>query len=71
MRTDHASLKNVMELKEVGRRIGRFVDTLRHFNPTIVYINGKSNIVPDLLSRRLDVSGEVIEAYNLEEGRVG
>ncbi|KAJ0391755.1 hypothetical protein P43SY_010951 [Pythium insidiosum] len=49
--TDHAALKWLMTARELERRLHRWALTLQKYNFTVVYRPGKTNVVPDALSR--------------------
>ncbi|KAJ0391696.1 hypothetical protein P43SY_010532 [Pythium insidiosum] len=49
--TDHVALKWLMTAKEPNKRLHRWALSLQEYNFTIVYRPGKSNVVPDALSR--------------------
>ncbi|KAJ0392617.1 hypothetical protein ATCC90586_010571 [Pythium insidiosum] len=49
--TDHAALKWLMTARELERRLHRWALALQEYNFTVVYRPGKTNVVPDALSR--------------------
>ena len=49
--TDHQSLAGLRKQKDLTNRMRRFLDTIEHFDPLIVWKPGKSNVVADWLSR--------------------
>ncbi|KKF92092.1 Endonuclease [Ceratocystis platani] len=56
--TDHQSLSSLRSQKEPTNRMRRFLDTIEHFDPVIVWKPGKSNVVADWLSRPPNTDGE-------------
>ena len=54
VRTDHKSLKYFMTQPQLSGRQSRWKDIIANFDFDIEYVDGKSNVVADGLSRRLD-----------------
>ncbi|KAI3754777.1 hypothetical protein L1987_54568 [Smallanthus sonchifolius] len=52
MYTDHRSLQNIFELKELNMRQRRWVELLNDYDCAIRYHPGKANVVADDLSRK-------------------
>lgn len=52
--TDHASLKWLMDQRDLSGRLARWSLKLQGFNFTIEYRKGSQNVVPDSLSRMFD-----------------
>ncbi len=50
--TDHHPLKYLETQKTLSRKQARWVEFMHEFNYSIQYIEGKSNIVADALSRK-------------------
>lgn len=66
VQTDHASLKYLMQQKNLSRKVVRWVKYLQRFNIKIAYKKGKDNIVADGLSRNTACS-EVNSATIINE----
>src|SRR6202020_131890 len=49
--TDHCTLKNFENQKDLSRRQARWMEYLSHYDHHIVYIKGEDNTVADALSR--------------------
>ena len=52
VKTDQNSLKYFLEQKELNERHQKCVSKIQAYDLEIEYIKGKSNVVPDALSRR-------------------
>ena len=52
VKTDHNSLKNFLEQKELNERQYKWVSKIQAYDFEIEYVKGKSNVVADALSRR-------------------
>ena len=49
--TDHESLATLRSQKEPTKRLIKFLDTIEHFDPVIIWRPGRTNVVADWLSR--------------------
>lgn len=68
--TDHASLKWLMEQRDLSGRLARWSLKLQSFNFTVEHRKGSQNIVPDALSRVHQDAVEGLDALSLEDTEV-
>ena len=57
-RSDHHSLQQFLEQRTLSKRQARWMEALAELDLTIQYVKGKSNVVADALSRRVDLQPE-------------
>lgn len=57
--TDHSALKMLHKMKDPHGRLGRWAMKLQQFSFDIVHRPGKCNIVPDALSRCIDILTDI------------
>jgi hypothetical protein len=57
--TDHCTLENFDQQKDLSRRQARWQEFLAQYNHHIIYIPGESNTVADALSRLPDSVDEI------------
>jgi hypothetical protein len=56
--TDHESLKYLATMRNLIKRLARWIEEFGEYNFSIQYRKGSENAVPDVISRRPDFMGE-------------